>query len=220
MEPTAPMETSPAEHIAIYPTLPSGIRGDEPQQQFRLSEISRLKTYLETEAKDRDHLRKKYSRGVTVITIVDGVATVAGMGLGVAGVGLLTTVIAAPLVVGLEAAALACGACGIAAKFIGGRFAAKAQKHNEIRVLALTKANTIATHVSKALNDGEVSDAEFRLIVDEVAKYEDLKATVRAAGRAAHAAVTLDEKTKNALIQRGRDEARASFMRKLELAVP
>ena len=66
--------------------------------------------------------------------------------------------------------------------------------------------------------DGQISDQEFRLIVDEVIKYDQMKAAIRAGARKAYAAVkapVLDEETKNSLLQRGRNEARASFMKKL-----
>ena len=208
------MEPTAHEAPCIYPPLPTQASAP-PEQQFRLSEISRLKTYLETEVKERGTLKKKYRRAISAASSVDGAMTVASLGLGCAGVGLLTTVIAAPVVIGLEAAALACGAAGIASKFVEKRLAAKERKHNEIRVLALSKANTIASHVSDALRDAEVSDKEFRIIMEEVTKYEDMKAAIRANGRAAHAAAVLDEEAKKALIQRGRDEAQASMMKAL-----
>jgi hypothetical protein len=80
--------------------------------------------------------------------------------------------------------------------------AAKEHKHDKIRILALAKANT-TTHVSDALRDGSVSDEEFRIIMEETAKYEDMKSSIRSAGRSTHAAVKIDEEAKNALIQRG-----------------
>ncbi len=79
--------------------------------------------------------------------------------------------------------------------------------------------NTIADLVSSALLDGEISDDEFRLAVSEVAKYNQMKAEISAGARKVHADVTppaLDEETENSLIQRGRDEARASFIKKLD----
>ena len=135
--------------------------------------------------------------------------------MGIGGVGLLTTVIAAPVVLGLEIAALGCGLLGVAGKFIGRRLSVKAKKHDEVRVLAESKLNTIADHVSRALTDGQISDEEFRLIIDEAQKYTQMKAEIRTGAKKAHAAVTLDEETKNSLIQQGRDEARASLMEKL-----
>ena len=135
--------------------------------------------------------------------------------MGIGGVGLLTTVIAAPVVLGLEIAALGCGLLGVAGKFIGRRLSVKAKKHDEVRVLAESKLNTIADHVSRALTDGQISDEEFRLIIDEAQKYTQMKAEICTGAQKAHAAVTLDEETKNSLIQQGRDEARASLMEKL-----
>jgi len=62
--------------------------------------------------------------------------------------------------------------------------------------------------------DGRISYEEFRRIMDELRKYDQMKAEIQAGARKAHAAV-LDEETKNLLIRRGRNEARASFIQKL-----
>ena len=139
------------------------------------------------------------------------------MGMGIGGVGLLSTIVTAPVVLGLEVAALDCGLLGVAGKFISRRLLVKAKKHDEVRVLAESKLNTIADHVSKALADGTISEAEFHLIAEEAHKYTQMKAKIRAGAKKAYAAITIDEETKNSLIQRGRDEARASFMKKLSV---
>ena len=120
-----------------------------------------------------------------------------------------------PVVLGLEIAALACGLLGVTDKFICQRLSIKAKTHDEVRVLAESKLNTIADHVSTALAEGTISDEEFHLVVEEAHKYAQMKAEIWAGAQEAHAAVTLDEEAKNALIQQGRDEARASFMKKL-----
>ena len=138
--------------------------------------------------------------------------------MGIGSVGLLSTIVAAPVVLGLQVAAMGCGLLGVAGKFISRRLLVKAKKHDEVRVLAESKMNTIAGHVSKALADGTISEAEFHLIAEEAHKYTQMKAQIRAGAKKAYAAITIDEQTKNSLIQRGRDEARASFMKKL--AVP
>ncbi len=196
----------------LYPELPGNA---PPDQSYRLQEISQLKKHLEDEREKRGRLYKKYRRGVNALDGVDTALLTAGMGMGIGSVGLLSTIIAAPVVLGLEIAALACGVLGVTGKFISHRLALKAKKHDEIRVLAESKLNTITDHVSAALMDGQISEGEFRLIVDEVSKYNQMKAEIRAGAQKAHAAVALDEETKNSLIQRGRDEARASFMKKL-----
>ena len=156
--------------------------------------------------------------GINAVDAVDTALISASMGMGIGGVGLLTTIIAAPVVLGLEIAALGCGLLGVAGKFVSRRLSVKAKKHSDLVVLAESKLNTIADHVSRALTDGQISDEEFRLIIDEAQKFTQMKSEIRVGAKKAHAAVTLDEETKNSLIQRGRDEARASFIKKL--AVP
>ena len=225
--------TAPPSGIPLYPELPitddgtagvstsatSGgnvnVASQQQDQYFRLQEISRLRKHLEDEKDKRSQLYKKYRRGINAVDVVDTALISASMGMGIGGVGLLTTVIAAPVVLGLEIAALGCGLLGVAGKFIGRRLSVKAKKHDEVRVLAESKLNTIADHVSRALTDGQISDEEFCLIIDEAQKYTQMKAEIRTGAQKAHAAVTLDEETKNSLIQRGRDEARASFIKKL-----
>ena len=213
--------TAPPINAPLYPELPAGpaetqsVNNTPPDQYFRLQEISRLRKHLEDEKDKRSQLYKKYRRGINAVDAADTALISASMGMGIGDVGLLTTVIAAPVVLGLEIAALGCGLLGVAGKFIGRRLSVKAKKHDEVRVLAESKLNTIADHVSRALTDGQISDEEFRLIIDEAQKYTQMKAEIRTGAKKAHAAVTLDEETKNSLIQQGRDEARASLMEKL-----
>ena len=200
---------------ALYPELPDRCATAPPDQSYRLHEISRLRGHLEDEREKRGQLYKKYRRGVNALDGVDTALLTASMGMGIGSVGLLSTIIAASVVLGLEIAALACGFIVVAGKFIGRRLAVKARKHDELRILAESKLNSIADHVSSALMDGRVSDEEFRLIIDELHKYDLIKSEIRVGARKAHAAVALDKETKNALIRRGRDEARASFIKKL-----
>ena len=69
----------------------------------------------------------------------------------------------------------------MAGKVVSRRLVVKAKKHDEIRVLALGKLNTITDHVIHCLIDDEISDHEFRLIQDEVEKYHHIRAGAHAA---------------------------------------
>ena len=199
MEPTAPPK--------LYPELPS-----EDGRSYRLQRICEVQKRLETERDSRAALHKKYRRGVNALEGVDTALVTAGIGLGASGVGLLSTISAAPVVVTLEIAALACGLTGMAGKVISRRLALKAKKHDEIRVLAEAKLDTISDHVSQALRDGSVSDDEFRLILDEMEKYSQMKGKIRTQTQST---AQLDEAAKNELIRRGHEEARASLLQKL-----
>lgn len=198
----------------LYPSLePSAPPMDGGS--YRLQKISEIQKHLEQERDQRSTLYKKYRRGVNAADGVDTVFVTASLGMGAAGVGLLTTIIAAPIVLGLEVSALACGLVGIAGKFVSRRLLVKAKKHDEVRVLAEAKLNTISIYVSKSLRDDQISDEEYELILNEMEQYNKMKIQIRTQAHKTHAAVQLDEETKNSLIQKGREEARASFIKKL-----
>ena len=100
-----------------------------------------------------------------MINYIDGFLITVCMGLGSAGVFLLSTVILAPVVAAMEGVALS-----IVGKYVNTRLALKAQKHERIKILPEAKLNTISDHISKALNDGEISAEEFALIMSELSK--------------------------------------------------
>ena len=188
--PTAPLVES------MYPSL----AGVEPQQDngssFRLTEIRNLERRLEQERDHRANMYKKYRRAINAVDCIDTVLVVSSLGMGAVGVGLLSTIIAAPVVVALEAAAVACGLAGIAGKYISRRLLVKAKKHDEIRVLALSKLNSITDVISNALRDGHISPEEFKLVLDEMDKYGLMKASIREKTRKVHAAQSTEaEKT-------------------------
>ena len=65
--------------------------------------------------------------------------SVTSVGLAASGVGLLSTIIAAPVAIGLQAGAIVCGLLGSGGKSVGRRLQAKARKHDLIRGLAYQK---------------------------------------------------------------------------------
>ena len=96
------------------------------------------------------------------------------------------------------------------------RCSAKAAKHKAVFVLASAKLYTVHSHISKALEDCNISDDEYKLVIEEIEKYRTMEAI-----RRKHLSVAgsmIDEETKNALIQRRRDEARATFIKKLAVS--
>ena len=98
--------------------------------------------------------------------------SVTSVGLAVSGVGLLSTVIAAPVAIGLQAGAIVCELLGAGEKLVGRRPKAG-------RGLAESKLNTLADRISVALNDDKITEEEFRLILSEVDKHNQMKAEIR-----------------------------------------
>ena len=89
----------------------------------------------------------------------------------------------------------------------------KLKKHDEIRLLAQTKLESIQDIISKALNDGVVSDLEFERILNEVERYRKLKQDLRHKAKKKTGAITDEMKEK--LIQQGREEGKNDFLKQI-----
>ena len=196
----------------VYPELPVSEPTAPPEvinqsgHDYRVAKINEIQSSLEKERDKRRDLSKKYGRGVKWVNNVDTILVVTSMGLGVAGVGLLSTVVLAPIVVAMEGVAMGAGLLSIVGKYANKKLLIKAQKHERIKILAEAKLNTISDQISKALNDGHISVEEFSLIMSELYKFQEMKNNIKIKARK-----SIDEETKNTLIEQGRKEARESF---------
>ena len=190
----------------IYPELPVTEPSAPPEPEtgsnYRIGKINEIQQALEKERDQRRDLSKKYNRGIKLINYTDGFLITVCMGLGSAGVFLFSTVILAPVVAAMEGVALGSGLLSIVGKYVNTRLTLKAQK-----ILAEAKLNTISDHISKALNDGEISAEEFALIMSELSKFQEMKNAIRKKNKERNS-----EEDKNSLIEQGRKEARESFV--------
>ena len=205
----------------IYPELPT-IRenpsapvvnggADDRGHSYRLKIIREVQEFLEKELKQREDLNKKYLRIARVINTVDnGLITVT---LGVEGVGgaLLLTGVGAPFAAALAIGGVVTGALSLIGNFFCRKTTLKAMKHKEIRALAAGNLKLIASHISKALMDNFVSNEEFNLILEVLEKYKETKEEIRN-----NTKKKLKKEEEESLIEKGRQEAKASFRKFVE----
>ena len=151
----------------LYPELPI-----EDGQNYRLQKISEIERTLINERDMRKSLYKKYKRG---INITDGVDT----GLISASVILAGVGITVPLMLPLEIIAIVCGCMGVCVKLVRRKLMSKTQKHYEIKTLGESKLNSIKDLISKALQDGQISESEFKMVLNEMEKYSELKQEIK-----------------------------------------
>jgi len=158
---------------------------------------------------------KKYRRAVNAVDSTCAalgttciVSCAVSAGLLVSGIGFVAGIT-------LEVVTGVAGLLDVAGVSVSRRCSAKATKHEAVHALAAYKLNTVHSHISKALEDYEVSDGEYKLILDEVEKYRAMKEELRRKHASVADSSVIDEETQKALIKQGRDEARASFMKKL-----
>ena len=186
-------------------TSPSAPPLDEVQP-YRLRKINEIQSVLEDEREKRYNLSKKYHRAVKVVNNIDSALMTVSVGLSVAGVGILSTIIAVPAVIIMETTALGAGVLSIVGGHCNKIFVRKAEKHEKIKVIAETKLDTINELVSKALSDNKISDEEYTLIRSELIKFRKMKEEIRSKMKK-----TIDEEKRLSLINQGREDARNSF---------
>ena len=193
----------------IYPRLQA--TAPIEYETFRLNKIQDIQKDIETCIIQRSSLNKKYNRALTIVNTADEILSTATLGMGVAGVGLLTTIVAAPVVLALEIAAVSAGGISLISKYISKKLKIKADKHKQIKILGESKLNTIYDHISKAIQDGTISDEEFSLILSEHSKFKSMIEDLRKKSND-----KISQQEKESLIEKGREEQRSNFRALLE----
>ena len=206
----------------IYPSLPT-IRedpsappvvnggADDRGHGYRLKYIQDVQRFLEEEIKQREAFSKKYFRIAKIINVVDNSLAAATLGIGGTGGALVFTGVGSPIGAALAISGAAIGGITIIGKFCSRKATFKAIKHKEIRAFAVSKLNTVASHISKALMDDFISPEEFNLILEEMNKYKALKEEVRS-----NTKKKLKKEEEESLINKGREEAKKDFRRIFE----
>ena len=151
-------------------------------------------------------MAKKYHRASNIINRIDYALVTASVGLEIAGIALLSTVVAVSLAIVTDGAGLAVGLLTIISTAVNKKLMLKAEKHEKIKMLAVAKLNTTNDHIAKALKDDKISDEEYSLILSENAKFEQIKEEIRSKIR-----VEIDEETKQNFMEMGRKEAAEHF---------
>ena len=205
----------------VYPELPT-IRelpsapvvnggADDRGHSYRLNIIRDVQKFLEEEIKKREAFSKKYFRIAKVVNIVDnGLITVT---IGAEGVGsvLLLTGVGASFAAALAIGGVATGVVSLIGNIFSKKATIKAEKHLRISDMAISKLDTVASHISKALMDDFISNEEFNLILEEMNKYKALKEEIRN-----NTKKKLKKEEEESLIEKGRQEATESFRKLVE----
>ena len=162
----------------LYPSLQRESVGD-----FRLKKICDCQKEPENEISHYKQISKKYKRAKSVANAFatsTGILTVvlssAGLTASLTGIG---------VVAGAPLAGIA-GLMGIASTAVGvsrGRLSEKITKHEKTVSLTESKHLSVSRLISKALNDGSISDVEFNIILCEVENYYSLKGQLRSKAR-------------------------------------
>ena len=95
--------------------------------------------------------------------MIDNCLGVAAIGVGINGVGLLSTIVAAPAVIAMKAVSIVMGLLRVVGTHANKKLSLKIEKHEQIAVLAVSSLNTVSGLISKA-SDDSISDEKYSLI--------------------------------------------------------
>ncbi|KAH3781988.1 hypothetical protein DPMN_159899 [Dreissena polymorpha] len=98
---------------AVVPSAPKLTSVEGSAQSYRIQKINNVQKEMAAERDKRANLSKKYHRAMRVIAGVNNAHVVSAMVLGAAGIGVLSTIIAAPAAITMEGAALGIGLLSI-----------------------------------------------------------------------------------------------------------
>ena len=146
---------------------------------YRLKKIDEIQEILIAERDKRNELSTKYNRGVNIIGVIDNCLGVTTIGLRITGVGLLSPIVAAPVVIGMEAVTTVMGLLRVVGNRAIKKMSLKIEKHEEIAMLAVSALNTISSLISRALSDDSVSDEEYSLILFEFETFTRMEEDLR-----------------------------------------
>ena len=111
--------------------------------------------------------------------MIDNCLGVTAIGLGITGVGLLSTIVAAPAVIGMEAVTIVMRLLRVVGNRAIKKMSLKIEKHENIAMVAVSALNTIRCLISKALSDDSISDEEYSLILLEFETFTQMKEDLR-----------------------------------------
>ena len=149
------------------------------QTKFRLNEINKIKDYFNFEIQERKTMSKKLSKYIAAFDYIDKTLIVLSATGGGISIISFTSVIGVPPGIASASFTLAFSlATGIIKKLL--KVARKKKKkHNNILKPAKSRLNSIETLISQALIDLDISPEEFKTIVKEKAKCEQMKESIR-----------------------------------------
>ena len=111
--------------------------------------------------------------------MIDNCFGVTAIGLGIIGVSLLSTIVAAPAVIGMEAVSIVMGLLRVVGNQAIKKMSLKIEKHEKIAMLAVSTLNTISSLISKAVSDNSILDEECSLILLEFETFTRTKEVIR-----------------------------------------
>ena len=100
--------------------------------------IDEIQEILTAERDKRNELSTKYNRWFNIIGVIDNCLGVTAIGLDITGVSLLSTIVAAPAIIGIEAVSIVMGLLWVVGNQAIKKLSLKKETHQKIAILAVS----------------------------------------------------------------------------------
>ena len=196
----------------IYPEIPSAPLEDE-SQKYRMMKITEMEKFLRSEINNREQLAKKFKRYSTTTRIADTTLISGIVITGAGSITLLSTGIGLPASIALASISLLLSMGTVITRKTIKITDAKSRKHDQTRLLAESKLDSISDVVSTAIQDGDISPQEYQRIIKEVEHYRHIKQEIRQKSKRISDALT--EEQRQAILAQGREQGKQDFLRQI-----
>ena len=170
----------------VYPRVPPSAPVEQSARvqqsevnDYRLKNIKDVKHELERNSNIRKSLRKRYCNINSSLDYSNYALNTVSCLSGVSSVSLLSTVALVPVSVVLGGVSAGCGVSSVIVTKLNKKFKHNQDKHRDIYNLCENKLNTINSILSKALENGFISDEEFDLILKEEKHFREMKESIQ-----------------------------------------
>ena len=149
------------------------------QTKFRRNEINKVKDYFNSEIQERKTMSKKLSKYIAAFDCIGKTLIVLSATSGRIFTASFPTVIEAPIGIASAIFTLIFSLTARIIKKLLKITRNKKKKHNKNVMLPKSKLNSIETLIPQALIDLDISHEEFKTIVDEKQRYEQMEENVK-----------------------------------------
>ena len=157
----------------LNPTAPQ-----EPQT-YRLKKLTEIEAFFLDEIEARRREAKKKKRLNTIIGIIDTGLITSAVIAGGTSIPAFASSADLPVGTALGGIGVVLSLLTLATRKFSRSQTVKQGKHDAIMLLAQSKLDSIADIISQAMQDGDISPAEYNKVLQEREKYRKLKADIR-----------------------------------------
>lgn len=163
----------------VNPEVNSQPEEKDEGKTFRLKRISDIREFLEKELETRGRYRRRYKSIYNTAIYVNAGAGLTSVASGIAAATSLATGIGVIASIPLGFTAVATGVLGVISTGISKLMLKKVEKHQQIKLIAAAKLSSVNGLVSRALQNGSISNEEYQIILQEMESYRNHKSQIR-----------------------------------------